>query len=174
MKYKIINQIIIESFQNFAQYEKINPVEIQLTDQEIQSKLLYCSKRYKYRFLANSLLFSSAVKEDINAIFITTNGSNDAKEILINGKLFQGIGVIYISEKENWDKIKHVSHQTNVILTDSAFPTAAKHFAFAFETADLPNLLNFEYSLITNKGKVLEFADGENKIPALNFTIQVV
>ena len=110
MKYKIINQIIIESFQNFAQYEKINPVEIQLTDQEIQSKLLYYSKRYKYRFLANSLLFSSAVKEDINAIFITTNGSNDAKEIPINGKLFQGIGVIYISEIENWDKIKHVSH----------------------------------------------------------------
>ena len=54
------------------------------------------------------MLFSSAVKEDINAIFITTNGLNDAKEILINGKLFQGIGVIYIPVIENWDKIKHV------------------------------------------------------------------
>ena len=31
------------------------------------------------------------------------NGLNDAKDILINGKLFQGIGVIYISEIENWD-----------------------------------------------------------------------
>ena len=55
-------------------------------------------KKYKCRFIANSLLFSSAIKEDTNAIFITTNGLNDAKDILINNKLFQGIGVIYISE----------------------------------------------------------------------------
>ena len=99
---------------------------------------------------------------------------NDAKVILINGKLFQGIGVIYISEIENWDKIKNKSYWTNVILTDSAFPVAAKHFAFAFETSDLHNLLNFEYSLITEKRKLLQFADGEDKIPALNFTIQVI
>ena len=68
--------------------------------------------------------------------------------MLINGKIFQGIGVIYISEIENWNKIKKESHQTNVILTDSAFPIAAKHFAFGSETADLHNLRNFEYSLI--------------------------
>ena len=42
--------------------------------------------------------------------FITTNGLNDAKDILINGKIFKGIGVIYISEIENWDKIKKESH----------------------------------------------------------------
>ena len=79
-----------------------------------------------------------------------------------------------ISVIENWDKIKNKSHWTNVILTDSAFPVAAKHFAFAFETADLHNLLNFEYSLINDKGKLLEFNQGEDKIPALNFTIQVI
>ena len=49
-----------------------------------------------------------------------------------------------------------------------------KHFSFAFETADFHNLLNFEYSLITNKGKLLEFNQREDKIPALNFTIQVI
>ena len=173
MNTKIIDQVITEGFQDFEQYMKINPVNIEITDSEIQTKLRFYSKRYKYRFIANSLLFSSAIIGNTNAIFITTNGLNDAKDILINGKLFQGIGVIYISEIENWDKIKNESHWTNVVLTDSAYPLAAKQFAFAFETADLHNLLNFEYSLITDKGKLLKFANGEDKICALNFIIKL-
>ena len=66
---------------------------------------MYYSKKYKYIFIANNLLFSSLIKEDTKVIFITTNGLNDATDILINSKLFQGIGVIYISDIENWDKI---------------------------------------------------------------------
>ena len=153
---------------------KTNPINIEISDSEIQTKLRFYSKRYKYRFIAYSLLFSSAIIGNTNAIFITANGLNDAKDILINGKLFQGIGVIYISEIENWDKIKKDSHWTNIVLTDSAYPLAAKHFAFAFETADQHNLLNFEYSLVTDKGELLKFANGEDKILALNFTIQVI
>ena len=41
--YKIIDQIII-GFQNFAQYEKINPVDIRLTDPKLRSKLLLFKK----------------------------------------------------------------------------------------------------------------------------------
>ena len=103
---KIIDEIKIESFQNFEHYIKINPIDIRITDPEIQAKLLYYSKRFKHRFIANSLLFSSWIKEDTKVIFITTNGLNDAKEILINSKIFQVIGEIYISEIENWDKTK--------------------------------------------------------------------
>ena len=61
-----------------------------------------------------------------------------------------------------------------VILTDSTNPIAAKNFPFGFETTDLHNLLNFEYSLLNDQGKLLEFKQGENKIPALIFTIEVV
>ena len=135
---------------------------------------MFYSKRYKYRFVANRLLFSSSIKEDTKAIFITTNGLNNAKDILINGKIFQGVGVIYISEIENWNKIKKESQWTNLILTDSVFPIAAKHFAFGFETTDLHNLLNFECTLINDQRKLLEFKQGEDKIPALNFTMQVI
>ena len=67
----------------------------------IQTKMLFYSKKYKYRFIANSLLFSSSIKEDTKVIFTTTNGLNDTKDILINGKIFQGVGVIYISEIKN-------------------------------------------------------------------------
>ena len=171
---RIIDKIKIEGLQNFEQYKKINPTDIHITDPEIPTKLMFYSKRNRYSFIANSLLFSSSIKEDTKPIFIITNGLNDAKDILINGKLFQRMGVIYISEIENWDKIKKQSHWTSVILTDSLFPIAVKHFAFGFETTDLHNLLNFEYSLVDNKGKLLQFNQGEDKIPALNFTIQII
>ena len=112
---QIKDEIKIESFQNFEQYMNINPINIRIIDPEIQSKLLFYSKKYKYRFIANSLLFSSSIGKDTNVIFITTNGLNDAKDILINGKIFQGIGVIYTSENEGWEKIKNKSHWTNVV-----------------------------------------------------------
>ena len=153
---------------------KINPISVRIIDPDLQTKLLFYSKKYKCRFIANSLLFSSSIKEDTKTIFSTSNGLNDAKDLLINGKVFQGIGVIYISEIENWDKIKNESYWTNVVLTDSTYPIAAKHFAFGFETTDLHNLLNFEYSLLNDRGKLLEFKQGEDKIPSLNFTIQII
>ena len=56
-----IDEFKIEGFQNFQQYLKINPISIQITDAEIQNKLLFYANRYKYRFIANSLLFSSSI-----------------------------------------------------------------------------------------------------------------
>lgn len=97
---KLIDELKIDGFQNSQQYLKINPVSIQITDTDIQNKLLFYSNRYKYRFIATSLLFSSSIVVDANVIFITTSGLNDAKYILINEKINQGIGVIFTSEIE--------------------------------------------------------------------------
>ena len=80
---------------------EINPTNIHIIDPEIQNKFLFYANRYKYRFIANSLLFSSSIKKDTNLIFITRNGLNDAKNILINGKLYQGIEATFISEIED-------------------------------------------------------------------------
>ena len=94
-KMVIADKFIIEGFQNFEQYLKINPISIQINDFEIENKLLFYANKYKYRFIVNSILFSSSVQKDTNAIFIITNGLNNAKEILINRKIFQGIGVYW-------------------------------------------------------------------------------
>ena len=102
---KKIDEFKIEGLQNFNQYLKINPVAVQIIESQIQNKLLFYSKNYKYRFIANSLLFSLSIQKDTNIIFITTNGLNDAKEILINRKLFQGIAVIYLSKIDTWENI---------------------------------------------------------------------
>ena len=96
--------------------------------------MLFYANRYKYRFIANRFLFSSSIQKDTNVIFIKTNRLNDAKETLINGKLFQGIGVIYTSEIKVWKNIKKTSHRTNAVLTDSKYPIAARLFAFGFES----------------------------------------
>ena len=134
---QIKDEFKIEGFQNFEKYFKINPVSIQITDPEIQSGLLFYVGKYKYRFIANSLLFSSSLHKDTNVIFITTNGLNNAKELLINGKLFQGIGVIFTSEIDCWKDILKTSHWTSAVLMDSKNLIAAKHVAFGFETTDL-------------------------------------
>ena len=171
---KFVDEFKIEGFQNFQQYFKNNPINIRIIDHQIQNKLLFYANKYKYRFIVNSLSFSSLIQKDANALFTTINGLNDAKESLINGKLVQGIGVIFTSEIEDWKNITKTSDWVKVVLTDSQYPIAAKQFAFAFETTDLHNSLNFEYSLVDDKGKLIEFKTGEDKIPALNFTIQIV
>ena len=171
---KSVDEFQIEGFQNFQQYSKINPINIQIIDPQIQNKLLFYANKYKYRFIVNSLLFSSSIQKDTNAIFIITNGLNDAKEILINGKLLQGIGAISTSETKGWKNIEKTFDWVNVVLTDSQYLIAAKHFVFAFETRDLHNILNFECSLVDDERILIEFKTGKDKMPALNFTIQIV
>ena len=60
------------------------------------------------------------------------------------------------------------------MFNDSENPTLAKHFAFAFETTNLRDLLNFELRLLDDEAKPIKFAATEQKIPALTFTIQVI
>ena len=126
---QIKNEFKIEGFQNFEKYSIINPVNIKITDSSIQNSLLFYARMYKYRFIANSLLFSSSLKTDKNAIFITTNGLNNAKELLINGKLFQGIGITFTSEIEVGKMLKDFSLDKRC---SSGFPkpNCSKKFCF--------------------------------------------
>ena len=76
---QIKDEFKIEGLQNFEQYSKINPISVRIIDPDLQNKLLFHSKKYKYTFIANSLLFSSLIKKDTKTIFIESNGLNDAK-----------------------------------------------------------------------------------------------
>ena len=60
------------------------------------------------------------------------------------------------------------------MFNNSENPTLAKHFAFAFETRNLSDLLIFELRLLEYEAKPIKFAATEQKIPALTFTIQVI
>ena len=74
-KKKIAESFKIEGLQKFEQYTTINPVNVEIINPYPRNKLLFYSSNYKckFRFIANSLLFSSAITQETNAIFITTN-----------------------------------------------------------------------------------------------------
>ena len=86
---------------------KNNPIEINICDSKIQGKLLrYGTQHQKYCLIVDSLLISSLVVQDTNVIFLICNGYNDARDSLINGKLYKSIGATNISEIKDWTKLK--------------------------------------------------------------------
>ena len=98
----------------------MNPVEIKLASNEIVEDL----SEYK-RF---SLLFSSNLRNDTTIIFITCNSLPDAREALINSKLYKTLGVVYLSQIKNWNlaKSKSKSYFSQVIF-DSGYHTKSSH-----------------------------------------------
>ena len=159
MSYQIVDEIWIVGLQNYNVFEKINPL-----------KLISMIVKYKGNYqdmvpndINISLLISSSVVQDTNVIFLICNGLNNARDSLINGKLYKSIGVINISKIKDWTKLKGESKCINITFNDSENPTLAKHFAFAFETVNLNNLLNFQLSLLDDKAKPMKFALNERK-----------
>ena len=107
MSYQLVDEFRIVGLQNDNLDEKLNPIEINIRDSQIQGKLSrYGTRCYKYCFIVDSLLISSSVVQDTNVIFWICNGLNDARGSLINGKLYKSIGVININELKDWAKLK--------------------------------------------------------------------
>ena len=123
-------------------------------------KLQYITAKYNENYLGtatnviniiNSLWISSSIVQETNVIFLIPNGLNDARTSLINGKIYKSIGVGNVNEKANWTELKGKSKWVNIVFNDSENPTLAKHFAFAFETTNLNDLLNFELGLLDDE-----------------------
>ena len=172
----IEKEVIIEALQSFDQYQKLNPIEIKITDSDVFKELIYKkNQRIKYRFIPNTILFSSSVQEETELIFLTVTGLNEARDIFINGKLYKAIGSIFTNEIEGWDSLKKsTSNWVSCKLTNSKYPFGAKQLAFEFDTTRLNALLNFTLNLIDQTGKEITFLATEQKTPALNFTIQII
>ena len=59
MPYQLVDEFRIVCLQNYNLDEKLNPIEINICDSEIQGKLLrYGTERYKHCFIVDSLLIS--------------------------------------------------------------------------------------------------------------------
>ena len=97
---EIVDTIHILGLQNFDNYSRFNPLEITIdSNSTIETQSKY--KRYKFRFIIDSLLFSSRVQNDTEVIFITCYGLTEAKNALISSKLYKMLGVVYLSEIKN-------------------------------------------------------------------------
>ena len=93
---------------------------------------------------------------------------------LENGKIFKTLGVININQIDQWEKLKDKLKWVNAVFNDSENRTMAKHFAFGFRTVSLQDILKFEFSLLDDEGKLITFISSKQKVPILNFTIQIV
>ena len=134
----------------------MNPIDVNLDSNDIIEKLVKY-KKFKYRFLIESLLFSSNLENDTDVIFVTCDGLLDAKEALINSKLYKTLGVVYISEIKNWNLVKGKSRRSQADFVDSEYHTKSSHFNFAFTTKNLSDLFNFTFTLLDGSGNKITF-----------------
>ena len=103
-----IDFISIGGQQNFGDDAEINPIEIKKENDKIQN-MFEKYKKNSVKFSLEGLLFSSATKNETEKMFVTVGGLIDVKYGLINGKLYQAIGVTNLNEIENWNEIKKSS-----------------------------------------------------------------
>ena len=172
MNLEIIDTIRILGIQD-KDVNFLNPITISISlDTVIQKLTKY--KKYRYRFLLESLLFSSNIENDTDVILISCEGLSDAKQALINSKLTSLLGVCYLNELKDWELVKGQPKRSQAIFTDSEKIRNSSHFAFAFTTRNISNLLNFTVMLLDGNGKAIKFPANEKKQPIINFQIQIV
>ena len=78
---------IVHKIQIFGVQDKntnfLNPIVVSISSDDLMGELTKY-KKYKYRFVLESLVFSSNFENNTDAIFVSCEGLNDAKEALIN------------------------------------------------------------------------------------------
>ena len=94
------------------------------------------------------------------------------KQPLVNGKIYNIIGIINLDKVNNWDYINETSLQGNVNFNEPKQINNIDHLSFSLKTLSL-NMLGFSINLTDDHNKLIEFNRGETKISILNFKIEV-
>ena len=171
------NQEIIETIKIFGiqntDYNFLNPVYISIRSYHIKQQLTNF-KKYRYRFVLESILFSSNINNETDVIFVTCDGLSNVNTTLINSNLIDTLGVCYLHEIKDWDIIKGQSKRSQAKFTDSEELIPSSHIAFAFTTKNSSDLLNFSITLVDRDRNDIKFPKSETKIPIINFIIQII
>ena len=88
-------------------------------------------KKYKFRFIIESLLFSTNLQNKTGTIFITCDGLTEVKTTLINSKLYKTLGIVYLSEIKDWDLFN---------FTESLLDGKGSKITFLSEERKLPTI----------------------------------
>ena len=154
---EIIDTIRILGVQN-QNVNFINPITVSISsDTVIQQLTKY--KKHRYRFVLESLLFTSCFESDTEVIFVSSEGLSNVKEAHINSKLHNVLGVCYLSELKDWAEIKGQSKRSQAIFVNSEQQQKTTHLAFAFTTWSIFDLLNFTVILLDGNRNKLAFPD---------------
>ena len=170
---EIIDSVNVIGIQNI-EYSFLNPIHININSDNVIQKLINY-KNHRYRFVLQSLLFSSNVLNDTDVIFFVSNGLNNARKVLIKENLESVIGVCYLTEIIDWEIVKGQSKRSQVVFSDSEdLSRQTNHFAFSFVTQNVSDLFNFSVTLVDGANNIIKFPEGERKLPIINFQIQII
>ena len=131
-------------------------------------------RKYRYRFLLQSLLFSSNIENNTDAIIVTCDGLNNANTALVNKKLKNIFVICYLNQIQDWEMVKGQSQRSQAVFTDSEEISNSPHIAIAFQTKKFSDLLHFSVTLLASDGNNITFPETEKKLPILNFKIQII
>ena len=88
---------------------------------------------------------------------------NEAKIVLINGKIYNILGIINLNKINDWEYIKGKSLWMNVNFDGADQINNSEHIYFSFMTSSLNGLLDFSINLNDDDNKAIEFNSGEKK-----------
>ena len=149
--FELVDEILILGIQN-SEFNVLNPIYVSISSDAIITKLqLY--KNYRYRFILQSLLFTSNIVNDTDVIIITANGLNNTKQALIKKNnqsvLESTLGVCFLSEIADWNIIKGQPKISQAVFSDSEdLNRSSDHLAFSFITKNVSDLLQFSVSFL--------------------------
>ena len=170
---EIIDTVPILGIQN-TDYNFLSPVYISINSDVVIKKLTK-NKNYRYRFVLQSILFSSNFENKTDVILVVSNRLNNAKKTLINKTLESTLGICYLTEIKDWEIIKGQSKRSQAVFSDSEDIGATKsHIAFAFTTKSISDLLNFSVTLVAGNGENIKSPSTEKKIPIISFKTQII
>ena len=172
MAQEIIDTVHVLGVQNQNQ-NFLNPLTISISaDNVIQELTRY--KKYRYRFVLKSLLFSSNFENNTDVILVSSEGLSNAKEALLNSKLQSVLGVCYLHELKSWEVVRGQSQRSQAIFVDSEQQQKSSHLAFAFIMQSISDLMNFTVTLLDGNINKITFPDSERKAPIIGFKIKIV
>ena len=167
-----IETIIIRAQQDFDADGGLNPIQIEINDDNIINLL----KRYKnvvYKITPIGLLFPASLTNDTTQVFILGKNLSIVKKSILNEKIFDILAVIDLNKINNWSDIKGQSIWTNVAFKDHKEINNNSHLCFPFITRSFKDLTSFSVLLQDDTNKKIEFKSNEKKISIFNFQIDI-
>ena len=124
---EVAETFLVKALQSYDRYTVLNPLQINLSSNYLNQKT-NDFKGFVYEVLLKNILFSASISNDTQNAFITCSNLHSAKKALINGKIYNLLGIINLNEIKNWDKIKGKSIYVNAKLDDSHYMEKAYMF----------------------------------------------
>ena len=170
---EVLDTLFVKALQSYDKYTILNPLDIDIRSNYLTDKI----NEYKgliYEVCIRNILFSFAIKNETQNIFLTSRNLNSAKKALINGKIFSLLGIVNLEEIKNWSQIKGKSIYVSAKFDNINYMQNAKHFAFKFKTSFPTEFLELKCELLDDKAKKIEFNDRENKVPIIDLQINIL